>query len=377
MKLFSSNNKKIIIGACALAANIIGAGILGLPYSFAQAGFFIGLFWIIILGTIILYTFLCLGEVALRTKEKMQLLGYAEKYLGKKYRFAMSFALLFGLYAALLAFLIGEGQSISYFFTNTTNNALFFSLLFWITMTLLLREGLRGLKKITTVGVFAVIMIISMLFLYYLHQITVENIFSIEINNIFLPFGIVLFALIGFNAIPELEMIMKGSEKKLKQAIILGILIPIILYIFFSVALVGALGKNISPIATIGLGKGVSFLGIFTMFTCYFVSSFCLKDLYAFDLKISRKKTFLLVAVPPLIAYLILYYTDKINFIQILGIGGVISGGLTGIIILIMNKKAKIKGDRKPEYVMPINWFIILLISLVFIAGIIAQLVLS
>ena len=38
-----------------------------------------------------------------------------------------------------------------------------------------------------------------------------------------------------------------------------------------------------------------------------------------------------------------------------------------------MVKKAKLMGDRKPEYLIKINWFIIVLLSLVFIFGIVRE----
>ena len=62
------------------------------------------------------------------------------------------------------------------------------------------------------------------------------------------------------------------------------------------------------------------------------------------------------------------------KFIKVLGIGGVISGGLTGVLILLMNLNAKKKGNRKPEFFMPTNWLIVSVLSLIFIFGVFAQL---
>jgi tyrosine-specific transport protein len=366
---------KVVGTACALAGNIIGAGILGLPYVFSKSGFFVGLFWIIALGMIVLYTFLCLGEVALRTNAKLQLLGYTEKYLGKNAKKIMFFALIFGVYAALLAYLIGEGQSISFLFTGTTHYSLYAALAFWLLMTILYHEGLRGLKKISIYGITAIIAIIFFIAVFYFPHIETEHLTEIHWENIFLPFGVVLFSLIGFNSIPELEMIIKGSEKKFKKAIILGVTIPILLYVLFSFVVVGSFGINIPEVATIGLGKLFSLLGMFTMFTCYFVLSFSLKDVYLLDFTYSRKKTFFLVNLVPLALYLILYYFNRLNFIQVLGIGGVISGGVTAILILLMNRRSKKSGDRKPEYNMKINWPIIIFLSVIFIAGIVFEIV--
>jgi hypothetical protein len=138
----------------------------------------------------------------------------------------------------------------------------------------------------------------------------------------------------------------------------------------------GVLGQNIKEIATLSLGKSAALLGIFTMFTAYFVLSFALKDTFGTDLRFNRKKTFILASLIPLILYLIISYFKLMDFVKVIGIGGVVSGGLTGILILFMALKAKKLGDRKPEYKLPINWFIIGLLSLVFIFGVIVELVL-
>ncbi len=81
-----------------------------------------------------------------------------------------------------------------------------------------------------------------------------------------------------------------------------------------------------------------------------------------------------LVSIIPLILYLSVVFFNIADFVKILGIGGVVSGGLTGILILLMNVNAKKKGDRKPEFSVPINWFIIGILSLIFILGIVVEL---
>ena len=111
------------------------------------------------------------------------------------------------------------------------------------------------------------------------------------------------------------------------------------------------------------------------MMTSYFVLSFSLKDVYKFDMYYGKNSNFLLTSLTPLIIYFALLYFDKLSFVSILGIGGVISGGLTGALVLLMNKQAKKKGNRKPEYTMNINWVWIVLLSLVFLVGVVTMLV--
>jgi len=367
-------NKRVLAAAFTLTGTIIGAGILGLPYVFSKSGFGVGVFWIVFLGAILLFVNLCLGEVTLRTKEIHQLTGYAEKYLGKWGKRLMFFAMIFGIYSALVAYLIGEGQSFSMIFFNHADYALYFALGFWLIMTMLLKEGLKGLKKIETWGVGAIIILIFAILFYFFPEIQVENLKNVDYSNFFLPFGIVLFSLLGFTSIPELRRVIKKNEKNLRDSILIGTLIPIVLYIIFSLVFVGILGSQVPEISTLSFGKLVIVLGIFTMLTSYFVLSFSLKDAFDFDFKFDKSLKFAVVSLFPLLIYLIITYFSLAGFVRVLGIGGVVSGGLTGILALVMNIRAKKMGNRKPEFSMPINWVVIVLLSLIFVFGVVVEL---
>lgn len=362
-------NKKFWVTAFTLAGTTIGAGILGLPYVFSQSGFFIGIFWLIVLGFILLFVNLYLGEIALRTKTTHQLPGYAKKYLGKKGEVLMFITVAFGIYSALLAYLIGEGQSFSTLFFGNLDYSIYFAIGFWFIMTLFLSQGLKELKKIELWGVLAIILIIFIIFFKFIPDVNVNNFVQYDLSNFFLPFGIVMFALLGFTSIPELRMEIKGQESLLKKAVLVGTLIPVILYLIFSYVFVGVLGKTVEQVATISFGNIVIILGIFTMLTSYFVLSFSLKDIFIFDFK-KKRWSFYFVSLLPLFLYLAISFFNLADFVKVLGIGGVISGGLTGILILLTNLKAKEKGNRNPEFSIPINWVIIGILGLIFLAGI-------
>jgi len=371
-------NKKFWATAFTLTGSIVGAGLLGLPYVFAKSGFLAGLFWLIILGALMTFINLTLGEVALRTKGKHQLPGYAEKYLGKWGKRAMLFAMLFGVYSALLAYLVGEGKSLSQILPGNIP-PIVLGIMFWLIMTLLLREGLKGLKKIETWGVLAVITIVFGIFIKFVPLVKPENLITWNSANFLTPIGVIMFALLGFTSIPELRKEIKGQEKLLKQAIIIGSLVPIFLYILFSTIFVGILGTNITQIATLSFGPIITLLGIFTMLTSYFVLSFSVQSIFKYDVKISKKANFFFTSLIPLVLYALVTQYNLIGFALILGIGGVISGGLTGILILLMAKKAKsnTRNKKNPEIEIPLNWTLIIILSLIFIAGIILQFTVS
>jgi len=368
-------NKKFWLTAFTLTGTMIGAGILGLPYVFAQSGYLIGFFWLLFLGVIIIYVKLCLGEVTLRTKGVHQLPGYAKIYLGKTGRTIMFLSTIIGIYSALVAYLIGEGESLSKFFIENLNYAIYFAFLFWLIMTLILREGLRGLKKVESYGVLAIIIIVLGIFIWFFPSINSSNFSEINKSSFFMPLGVTLFALLGFSCIPELRREIKGSERLLRKAIITGALISVFLYFIFTLTFVGVFGKNVGEIATLSSGRIIALLGVFTMLTSYFVLSFALKDIFIFDIKISKKKSFILVSIIPLLIYVIVTLFHVASFVSVLGIGGVISGGLTGIMILITSMNAKTKGKLKPNYEMPLNWFIVGILSLLFMLAVFIELV--
>lgn len=362
-------DKKFWGATFTLTGTIIGAGILGLPYVFSQSGFLYGLFWLIILSAIMLVISLALGEVVQNTKGNHQLAGYAKKYLGKTGQKIVILAMFIEIYAATLAYLIGEAQSLSQIFTGSLNYAILFGIGFWLIMTFLMHEGLKGLKKIETYGVLAVILIVISLFFYLFPQIQSQNLSIVSNQNFFFPIGVILFAFLGFTSIPELKMEIKGEIKNLKKAIIVGSLIPLILYILFTFTFVGTLGKNINPVATLSFGPIVTILGIFTMLTSYFVLSFSLKDMLQYDLNLSRPKVFFWTSIFPLFLFLIVSSLKFIDFATVLSVGGALAATLLGITVLIMNHKAKIKSKNR----LKISKKIIIIISIILITGTILQ----
>jgi len=367
-------NKRFLVAVSILIGTCIGAGVLGIPYVAAQAGFFVALAYILLIGGIILIVNLYLGEISLRTKGDHQLIGYAKKYLGLKGRRFMEFATIFGIYAAIVAYMLGIGESISFLVLGDSSFTTLFGVLFGLGMSALLWRGMKALKRFEKIGVSIVLALLLVIVILFFNKIEFVNIVYFNVGNIFLPFGVILFALMSFHAIPEVELVLNNNKKLMKRVLIVGTSVSVIFYILFALVVVGFMGSKTPEIATLALGTVFVFLGMFTMFTSWLALGNALEESFMFDERMRKKKAWILTSLIPILIFLVIRFFEFFSFTKILSIGGVVSGGLVAVLILLMIKRAKKKGNRKPEYSIPVNWFIIGFLILIFVLGVVREL---
>ena len=365
--------KRFLVAVSVLVGTCIGAGVLGIPYVAAQSGFFVTLAYILLLGLIVLAVNLYIGEIALRTKGDHQLIGYTKRYLGKKWKHVMEFAIVFGAYAAIIAYMLGMGESLSFLFFGTVKHSIWLGVIIGLLMAFLIKGGIKMLKKFEKYGVLIILSLLIIIFAVFINKIELVNLFLYNPMNVFLPFGVVLFALMSFHAIPEVKIVLKRKEKLFRKVMLTGTLISVSFYILFTFVVVGFQGAQTPEIATLTLGGIFIFLGIFTMFTSYLASGNALIDNFVFDERWSRKWAWVFAAIVPIVIFILTQLTNFFSFVTILSIGGVISGGILATLVLFMIKRAKKQGNRKPEYSVPAKWWIVILLSLIFIFGVIRE----
>ncbi len=365
--------KEALVASSILIGTVVGAGILGIPYVIARAGFLTGLISILFVGVAILIMNLYLGEVTLRTKGLHQLTGYAEKYLGKWGKGFMTFSMVVGIYGALIAYFIGEGIALNAIFGL---NPLIASIGFYIIFSILIYFGIKTVGNSELIMTFLKLALFILFCIIVIPRINYNNLMSFNINQLFLPYGVILFAYIGTAAIPEMREELIKNSKYMKRAILIGSIIPLIVYLLFTFAIVGVTGLDTKEVATTGievLGKSVfviaNLFAIFAMATSFLGLGLALKEMYQYDYKINATISWLLTVSIPIVIMLL----GAKNFIQILGFTGAISGGVDGILIVWMFHRAKKMGERKPEYKIKPNIIISAVLILLFIFGIVYQ----
>jgi len=374
---------KTLLASATLVGTIVGAGILAIPYVVAQSGFLVGFIITIVLGLSFLLLNLMTGEIILRTKKQHQLTGYAEKYLGSWGKRLMMFSMVFGTYGALTAYLIGEGESFKAIFR--WGHPLGYSILFFIIAFFIIYRGIKaaGKAELFLIGTLLVIVIAIGIFSY--QNIQLSNLTALNWAKFFAPYGVILFALMGMPAVPEMQEVLEQQKEKMKKAIIIGSIIPIILYLLFAFIVVGIIGLDnfeiLQPnqkIATVALsiysspvlGVLANLIAVLAMFTSFLTLSIALIEMYEYDYAFHRSAAMLLTFSIPLLITLLSLST----FITIIAITGAIAGGLQAILIIFTFWKARSGGERTPEYSLKKYKILGSLLILLFGVGVVLEL---
>jgi tyrosine-specific transport protein len=372
--------KKFLLALAILIGTIVGAGIFGIPYTIAKSGIGPGFFYFLILGVLVLFLHLFFGEIVLRTKEKYRFIGYAEKYLGNFGKILITISTIFGITGTLLAYLILGGEFLKIIFSPLfALSAFYFSLIFWLILTYFIFKGIKLIAPIEFFTNLTFFIVIFIVFCFLLPKINLDNFRLIDSKNIFLPYGVIMFALMGFIAIPEIAEILNTSEerKSLKKVTILASVITIILYFLFSLAVVGVSGKNTSPDALSGLvpflGQKIIILGalfgIITLADSFLIICLYFKNSLLRDFKFSENSASLISSGLPLILFILGFR----SFITVISLAGTILAMIEGIVILLIFNKIKKLGDRTPEYSLKIPKFLLYIFAIIFVFGAISQ----
>ena len=346
----------------------IGAGILGLPYVIAQTGLLVGLLYIIVFGVVMMFLNLMLGEISIRTNEELQLAGFAGKYLGTWAKIVLAVTIIFSSYGVLLAYIIGEGESLAALFGGLPA---FWSVMFWIFGSLMVWFGLQTIRKAEKILSITVIFIIVGLSLFLFKKFNLDNLVYFNPANLFLPFGVVLFALHATPSIVEAHALLPGSQRHFKKAIIIGTLIPMVVYLVFVLAVVGFSGQNITEVATVGLGRQFgplcallfNLFAVLAMATGFMGIGIALKQSFVWDHKVNKT----LAEVAVIFIPIILFALGLRSFTKVLDIVGGLFISIEAIMLILIFTAAKRKGDLPADrYGLKNYWLLVVPVFMVF-----------
>lgn len=363
-------DKQFIGAAGTLIGLTIGAGVLGIPYVVAKAGFLTGIVMIVLLGLVVLLMNLYVGEIALRTKGIHQLPGYIGKYLGKKAKVLMTVSFAVLAYGALSAYLLAEGQVWGAIFGI---QPIYPMLIFFVIMAVAIWKGLQLIEWLEVCLNCFVIGVMLLIVLLSVHAIDVSNFTGFDPTKVLVPYGVVLFAFAGSAAIPDLIVELRKNRRLLKKAILVGTLIPLVLYLLFATAIVGVTGSGTTEVATLGLGAVLgpmtlvlgNLFAAFVMLTTFMLLGLALIWMYQYDYRMKKIVAWALALSVPLFVV----FSQVVGFIEILTITGAFAGGIEGILIVLAHRAAQKKSERKPEYTVKSSFLLSGVLILLYVIG--------
>lgn len=339
--------RSIILPASILAATIIGAGTFVIPFIFVQSGIITGLFYLAIFGVAFALIYLMYADTILRTKEDHRFSGYAELYLGKLAKWPTILSSIVGMLFILTIYLILSASFVNLIWPSAPD--IYKVAAFWLIASLAILLKINRLAVSEFLTVIGIVAIVLIAFIYGLKDF--EKIFSVPLvaadwRQFFLPYGAILFSLAGKTAIPTILGYFRKNNRQnadIKPVIILGVLLPIIVYFIFSVAVIN-LSSAVSVDTVSGLADHLpswlmfffGVLGFLAIWSTYIVVGRDIEKSLIHDVKLSNFLAAAIVFFSPLA----LYSFGFQNFLELIKTTGGVFAGTEGLLIILIWRKA-------------------------------------
>ncbi|MEX1012542.1 MAG: aromatic amino acid transport family protein [Waddliaceae bacterium] len=350
------NTNSLVGGILLVAGTSIGAGMLGLPVLTAQIGFLPTCLIYTIAWAIMASTGLLLLEVTLWFQARTNLVSMAKETLGF---WGAAFAwviYLFFFYFLTLAYITGCGKFLTFLSDGAIPEWLS-PAIFVLLFSPFVIYGAHLLSQVNAVMVVGLIVsFVSFLVLGFSHiHLPILETADWSAAIFALPIS---FAAFGFQGvIPSLGHYFNYNRKKTQTAIVLGSLIPLVIYTIWEAFILGIVpldGPNslsealiqgeevVAPLAKQLKNSKVAYLaqvfGFFALSTSFFGVTLGLMDFLSDGLKIPKRGAYrlllgALVFFPPVLVAMI----DPRLFLTALGVAGGFGGALLlGLLPILM-----------------------------------------
>ena len=245
-------NKKFIGAVCLVAGTAIGAGMLALPMTFAKLGLLPTLIVLGITWAVMYYATLINLELNLQAGKGLSL-GDLGKYYGGRFSQAVGFvSMLFLGYALLCAYLYGGTSIVQSLLQKFTGEPVSFELILSLCFLVLigiLRCAFSHVEKINQLLFLGLVVVIGVVIVMLIGHVQIQSLplltdFWKEKSSwaIVLP---TVFTSFGLNAVVQpLTSYCDKDPILLKRAFFWGSILPLVLYVIWTVSILGILHSH-------------------------------------------------------------------------------------------------------------------------------------
>ena len=242
--------KNRIFGSIFLVAGTtIGAGMLAMPLAAAGIGPGVTLLLLVGLWALMCYTALLLVEVYQHASADTGLGTLTSRYLGRPGQWLTGLSMLFLLYALTAAYISGAGEllaaSLSQWF-STEIAASGGVLLFTLVAGSIVCVGTRMVDMFNRLLFSAKIVLLVVMLGLMMPHIHQTNLLTLPLQKGLVLAAIpVIFTSFGFHgSVPSIINYLNGDLRKLRWVFITGSAIPLVAYIFWQLATLGAIDQH-------------------------------------------------------------------------------------------------------------------------------------
>ncbi|MBU0646216.1 amino acid permease [Patescibacteria group bacterium] len=344
-------NVKFLRAIGTLIGGMVGVGVFGLPYAFAQSGYIIGALVFVVLAALISILMMMYGELVSRAHDHHRLVGHVKNYLGPRWGWVTAVTHTVGLWGAMLAYIIVGGHFLYLLFGSVFGGPeVVYSLIMAVAASALIYRGLKFVASLEVFVISALIFLFLVVIILGLGHLRVDHLLSIHPGNIFVPYGVILFAFGGLGVIPEMKELLSRQPKRLPQALIIGLIVTGVLYLLFSFAVVGTTGPattsmaltGLIPIFGSGFGLVAALLGSLTILSIFTILGIELLNMLKYDFRLEHRRAWAMAVVVPLL----LFIMGLREFIDLISFIGSVFGATLGIIVVLAYEKMKQQAGR-------------------------------
>lgn len=350
-----NGNYRLLGGVLLVAGTTIGAGMLALPIVTGFAGFWPSMALFVVYWLYMTFTAFLMLEVNLWMEEHTNLITMAKRTLGYGGKIASWIIYLFLLYTLTTAYLAGGGP----IFIEALETVTGWEIPNWVSpfpllviFSFFVYQGARSVDYVNRLLMLGLVISYVLIVIFLTPHVKLSLLEHTNWNAVWLAVSIVSTSF-GFHIIiPTLTDYLKRDVKQLRWVLIIGSIIPLIVYISWEFLTLGIIPLQGQPGLAEGYQKGVDgatllgmFLGktelsllarIFSLFaivTSFLGVSLSLRDFLADGLKIKKTNQgrlilYLLTFAPPLFITLIdpraflnaLEYAGAFGVVTLLGL---------------------------------------------------------
>ncbi len=244
--MFNKLDTKLLGGILLIVGTAIGGGMLALPIATAEAGFTNSLLLLLLCWFIMTASAFLVLEVNLWLPPNTNIISMSRILLGRWGESIAWISYLLLFYSVLAAYMAGGGDFLSGLLLNLgfkVPNWLSI-LLFVAILSYVVYRGIHYVDYVNRGLMFSKFSIYILLILFIIPSISISKL--TDGNMLYLTSGatVMITSFTFANIIPSLRTYFKDDIPKLRKAILIGSLIPLICYLFWDLCIMGVLPRE-------------------------------------------------------------------------------------------------------------------------------------